>query len=89
MLERDLSLAGSLTEPRLCVPELLSTKMKRQISSKDYLYLLLKVTVRIFPPIKVRKSPPLDSPTFNEDALHIPRRQECVSDRRRGSGTDR
>ena len=60
MLERDLSLAGSLTEPRICAPELLSAKVKRQISSKDYLYLPLKVTVRIFPPIKVRKSPPLD-----------------------------
>ena len=44
MLERDLSLDGSLTEPK----------------SKNYLYLPSKVTVRIFPPIKVRKFPPLD-----------------------------
>ena len=60
MLERGLSLDGSLTEPRICAPELLTAKVKRQISSKDYLYLPLKVTMRIFSPIKVRKSPPLD-----------------------------
>ena len=60
MLERDLSLDGSLTEPRICAPELLSVKVKRQISSKNYLYLPKKVTVRILPPIKVRKSPLLD-----------------------------
>ena len=34
MLERDLSLDGSLTEPRVCALELLSAKVKRQISSK-------------------------------------------------------
>ena len=60
MLDRDLSLDGSLTEPKICVPERLSAKVKRQINSKNYLYLPSKVTVRIFPPIKVRKSPPLD-----------------------------
>ena len=60
MLERDLSLAGSLTEPRICAQELLSAKVKKQISSNGYLYLLLKVTVWVFPPIKLRKSPPLD-----------------------------
>ena len=60
MLERDLSLAGSLTELRICALELLSAKVKRQISSNEYLYLPLKVTVWVFPPIKVRKSPPLD-----------------------------
>ena len=60
MLERDLSLAKSLTELRICAPELLSAKVKRQISSNEYLYLPLKVTVQIFPPIKVRKFPPLD-----------------------------
>ena len=60
MLERDLNLDGSLTEPRICALELLSAKVKRQISSKNYLYLSSKVTVRIFPHIKVRKSPPLD-----------------------------
>ena len=60
MLERDLSLDGSLTKPRICALELLSAKVKRQISSKNYLYHPAKVTVRIFPPIKVRKSPPLD-----------------------------
>ena len=60
MLERDLNLDGSLTEPRICAPELLSAKVKRQISSKNYLYLPSKVTVRVFRPIKVRKSPLLD-----------------------------
>ena len=60
MLERDLNLDGSLTEPRICALELLSAKVKRQINSKNYLYLPSKVTVRIFPPIKVRKFPPLD-----------------------------
>ena len=46
MLERDLSLAGSLarslTELRICAQELLSAKVKRQISLNGYLYLLLK-----------------------------------------------
>ena len=60
MLEKGLSLNGSLTEPRICAPELLSAKVKRQIISKDYLYLPLKVTVQIFPPIKVGKFPSLD-----------------------------
>ena len=60
MLERDLSLAGGLTELRIYAQELLSAKVKRRISSNGYLYLPLKVTVRVFPPIKVRKSPPLD-----------------------------
>ena len=60
MLERDLSLDGNLTEPRICAPEHLSAKVKRQISSKNYLYLPSKVIARIFQPIKVRKSPPLD-----------------------------
>ena len=84
-LERDLSLAGSLTEPRICAQELLSVKVKRQTSSNGYLYLPLKVTVWFFPPIKVRNFPPLDyhrtvergehraPPEFNEDMLHIPR----------------
>ena len=56
MLEIDLN----LDEPRICTLELLSTKVKRQISSKNYLYLPLKLIAQIFPPIKVRKSPPLD-----------------------------
>ena len=60
VLEIDLNLVESLTEPRICALELLSAKVKRQISSKNYLYLPSKVTARIFPPIKVRKSPPLD-----------------------------
>ena len=56
MLEIDLN----LDEPRICTLKLLSAKVKRQISFKNYLYLPSKVTARIFPPIKVRKSPPLD-----------------------------
>ena len=60
MLERDLSLAGSLIELRIYAPELLSAKVKRQISSNEYLYLPLKVTVWAFSPIKVRKAPLLD-----------------------------
>ena len=60
MLERDLGFDGSLTEPRICALELLSVKVKRQISSKNYLYLPSKVTMQIFLPLKVRKSPPLD-----------------------------
>ena len=70
MLKRDLGLDGSLTEPRICAPELLSAKVKRQISSKDYLYLPLKVPVRIFPPIKVRKSQPLDYHRTVEHGKH-------------------
>ena len=71
MLERDLNLDGSLTEPRICALEPLSAKVKRQISPKNYLYLPLKVTARIFPPIKVRKSPPLDYHRTVERGKHI------------------
>ena len=39
MLERDLSLAGGMTELRICAQELLSAKVKRQIDSNGYLYL--------------------------------------------------
>ena len=39
MLEIDLNLDESLTKPRICALELLSEKVKRQISSKNYLYL--------------------------------------------------
>ena len=60
MLERDLSLAGGLIELRICAQELLSAKVKRQVHSNEYLYLPLKITVRVFLPIKLRKSPPLD-----------------------------
>ena len=60
MLEIDLNLDESLTEPKICALELLSAKVKRQISSRNYLYLQSKVIARIFPPIKVRKSPLLD-----------------------------
>ena len=60
MLKRDMSLARDLIELRICAQELLSVKVKRQIGSNGYLYLPLKVTVWVFPPIKLRKSPPLD-----------------------------
>ena len=60
MLERDLSLAESLTELRICAQELLSTKVKRQVRLNEYLYLPLKIIVRVFPPIKTKESPPLD-----------------------------
>ena len=60
VLEIDLNLDESLDEPKVYALELLSAKVKRQISSKNHLYLPSKVTARIFPPIKARKSPPLD-----------------------------
>ena len=60
VLEIDLNWDESLDEPRICTQELLSAKVKRQIGSNEYLYLPLKVTVRVFPPIKIRKSSPLD-----------------------------
>ena len=62
MLERNLSLAGSLTELRIYMQEFLSAKVKRQVYSNGNLYLPLMITVRVFPPIKVRKSQPLKSP---------------------------
>ena len=43
VLEIDLNLNEGLTEPRICALELLSAKVKRQISFKNYLYLPSKV----------------------------------------------
>ena len=60
VLEIDLSLDESSDEPKVYALELLSAKLKRQIRSKNHLCLPLRVTARIFPPIKARKSPPLD-----------------------------
>ena len=60
VLEIYLNLDESLDELRVYALELLSAKVKRQISSKNHLYLPSRVTVQIFPPIKARKSPPLD-----------------------------
>ena len=60
MMKRDMSLAEDLTELRICAQELLSVKVKRQIGSNGYLYLQLKIIVQVFPPIKLKKSPPLD-----------------------------
>ena len=70
VLEIDLSLDESLAEPRICALELLSAKVKRQISSKICLYLPSKVIARIFSPIKVRKSPPLDHHRTVERGKH-------------------
>ena len=60
MLKRDVSLAEYLTGFREYVQELLSVKVKRQIGSNGYLYLQLRMIVRVFPPIKLKKSPLLD-----------------------------
>ena len=60
MLKRDVSLAEDLTGLRICAQELLSVKEKRQIGSNGYLYLQLKIIVPVFPPIKLKKSLPLD-----------------------------
>ena len=60
MLRRDISLAEDLTVLRICTQELLSVKVKGQIGSNGYLYLQLRMIVRVFPPIKLKKSPPLD-----------------------------
>ena len=70
VLEIDLNLDESLAEPRICVLELLSAKVKRQISSKNHLYLPSKITARIFLPIKARKSPPLDHHRAVEHGKH-------------------
>ena len=70
VLEIDLNLDESLAKPRICALELLSAKVKRQISSKNHLYLPSKVTARIFPPIKVRKSSPLDHHRTVERGKH-------------------
>ena len=60
MLKRDVSLAEDLIGLRICTQELLSVKVKKQISSNGYLYLQLKIIVQVFPPIKLKKSPSLD-----------------------------
>ena len=63
MLKRDISLAKDLTELRICVQELLSVKVKRQIGLNGYLYLQLKITVRVFPPIKAKEVPTVGLPS--------------------------
>ena len=60
VLEIDLSLDESSVEPRVYALELLSAKLKRQIRSKNHLCFLLRVTARIFLPVKAKKSPLLD-----------------------------
>ena len=75
VLEVDLSLDESSGEPRVYALELLSAKLKRQIRSKNHLCLPLRVTARIFPPIKARKSPPLDLHHAVEHGKH---RAACI-----------
>ena len=70
MLKRDVSLAEDLTGLKICAQELLSVKVKRQIGSKGYLYPQLKIIVPIFPPIKLKKSPPLDYHHIVERGKH-------------------
>ena len=60
MVKRDISLAEDLIVLKICMQELLSVKVKGQIGSNGYLYLQLRMIVRVFPPIKLKKSPPLD-----------------------------
>ena len=60
VLKRDVSLAENLTGLRICAQELLSVKVKGQNGSKGYLYLQLRMIVQVFPPIKLKDSPPLD-----------------------------
>ena len=92
MLKRDISLAKDLTELRICVQELLSVKVKRRIGLNGYLYLQLKIIVRVFLPIKLRNPhrwitiTPLNMgstelPEFNEGALRIPKHQERSLDK--------
>ena len=54
-----MSLGESSDEPRVYALELLSAKLKRQIRSKKS-FILPRVTVQIFPPIKTKESPPFD-----------------------------
>ena len=55
LLKRDVSLVEDLIGLRICAQELLSVKVKRQIGSNGYLYLKLKITVWVFPPIKAKE----------------------------------
>ena len=70
VLEIDLNVDESLDEPRICVLELLSAKVRRPISSKNHLYLSSKVTARIFSSIKARKSQSLDHHRVVERGKH-------------------
>ena len=60
MLKRDVSLAEDLTGLWICAQELLNVKVKGEIGSNGYLYLQLRMIVWVFPPIKLKKSPPFD-----------------------------
>ena len=63
MLKRDISLAKDFTELRICTQELLSVKVKRQISLNGYLYLQLKKNRMGFPPIKAKEVPTIGLPS--------------------------
>ena len=60
MVKRDISLAEDLIVLKICMQELLSVKVKGQIGSNGFLYLQLRMIVRVFLPIKLKKSPLLD-----------------------------
>ena len=63
-------MAEDLTELRICVQELLSVKVKGQNGSQGYLYLQLRMIVWVFPPIKLKDSPPLDCHPIVERGEH-------------------
>ena len=65
MLKRDVSLAEDLTRLRICVQELLSVKVKRQIGSNRYLYFQLKIIVWVFLPIKAKEVPTVGLPSHH------------------------
>ena len=70
VLKRDVSLAENLTGLRICAQELLSVKVKGKNGSKGYLYLQLRMIVQVFPPIKLKDSPPLDCHPIIERGEH-------------------
>ena len=63
MLEIDLNLDESLTKPRICSLELLNAKVKRQINSKNYLYLPSKSNCMNFLAHKGREISTVGSPS--------------------------
>ena len=61
MQKGDVILAENLTGFMVYAQELLNVKVKRQIGSNGYLYLQLKITTHVFPPVKLKKSSSLDN----------------------------
>ena len=70
VLKRDVSLAEDLTGLRICAQELFSVKVKGQNGSNGYLYLQLRMIVRVFPSIKLKDSPLLDCHPTVERGKH-------------------